>query len=453
MFERLDPQDQEYILRLCDDHTYDHVVEILARPRDAGGLALTTSRTSLGRFYTERSRDAIDTQLLAQYTNSLTFNHQAHSATACEGILTLVQNRILSALKSGKALADLDREFRTFERVQRCFFADAKWRKLNVATARDEYFKQIRQFANLPEADFIRTDLKNDPGAGECSPHHFEDDLTELELDFDEARSIPGSQPLSSQRQAAAAENNLKDLKNLSALGQLLTQLQSKTTPNSVPIHSTDPSEATDTTDSNGANATKDSRGSHETRTSRETQASHQSHSSHEPARELTPAAQVPTPPSRPVPPQNPAVASNTPAKNPVTPPNAPSQNPALPSHTPSRISHQIPSKTPVIPHFPPNPTSRNPAFSVSDPASQFSLDSLIQTIPTAPSFQPHAWGATGPVAPTLSTPPRISTSPHSTLPAISTLPPTFTSAPVSTPPLHSHPRPNRRPRPDPRLV
>ena len=63
--------------------------------------ALADMVTDLGHrvVATERSRDAIDTQFLAQYTNSLTFNHQAHSATACEGILTLVQNRILSALK------------------------------------------------------------------------------------------------------------------------------------------------------------------------------------------------------------------------------------------------------------------------------------------------------------------------------------------------------------------
>src|SRR5438067_11476357 len=123
-FETLPAEDQQHILKTCDENPYHIALEILAKPRPEGGLNFDTSRTALCRFYTHHHPDQQTIEQLGQYADAVRVKGQAHMAAGFEALLTLVQHRILHALKNGKAIADLDREFRMLERIQRCFLAD-----------------------------------------------------------------------------------------------------------------------------------------------------------------------------------------------------------------------------------------------------------------------------------------------------------------------------------------
>jgi hypothetical protein len=191
MFSRLPKEDQNHVLDLCSKHPYHIAVEILAQPRDQGGLSLTTSESSLCKFYTRHHPEAAAIQALGQYSAAVQVNQQAHGEPNFEAILGLVQNRILDSLRQGKAVADLDKDFRSLARVQQCFLADIKYRHKNDHVS-DAYLEHIKAVARAgDEAEFIRNDVENDPGAGAATIDDFQEDQNQYELDIDAARSLP----------------------------------------------------------------------------------------------------------------------------------------------------------------------------------------------------------------------------------------------------------------------
>lgn len=190
-FSRLPKEDQTLILNLCEKLTYKDAALQLAKPRAEGGLGLTTSPSDLCKFNTKHHPEAIATEALGQFSEALRVQHQAHGEANFQALMCLVQNRLLESMRAGKPLTDLDKEFRTLERVQKCFLADEKFRHNNERT-QDAYLNFVK-LASVSEdqPDYIDNTIENDPGADCATIEDFESEPTQLELDVDFARDMP----------------------------------------------------------------------------------------------------------------------------------------------------------------------------------------------------------------------------------------------------------------------
>jgi hypothetical protein len=213
-FENLSAKDQQIVLKTCADNPYHVALRILARPRSEGGLNLHTSRTALSRFCVHHHPDQRSLELIGQYADAVRIKGQAHLAGALEATLTLVQARILEALKSGKAVADLDREFRSIERLQRCLINEENRRDDRGDAAREQYIRHIKEAAMASPTDFIRNDIPADPGAGGVSEVDF-DTLSDQEIHLVGAR-IDAKFPGQEERPREAALIALRAAENAS---------------------------------------------------------------------------------------------------------------------------------------------------------------------------------------------------------------------------------------------
>ena len=70
-FELLPKEEQQFVLKTCDENSYDTALEILVRPRSEGGLAFNTSRTALCRFYTHHHSDHRSIEQLGQFADAV----------------------------------------------------------------------------------------------------------------------------------------------------------------------------------------------------------------------------------------------------------------------------------------------------------------------------------------------------------------------------------------------
>ena len=190
MFTRLPKEDQTLVLDLCDKLPYRAVVEKLALPRDQGGLSMVTSESSLSKFLTRHHPEAFAIEAIGQYAAAVQVQQQAHGEPNFEAILGLVQNRILAALRNGKSVADLDKDFRSLARVQKCFLADVKYRHKNDHVT-DAYLEHVKAVArDADEAEFIRNDVEDDPGAGAVTIEDFQEELSQYKLDLFNAQAL-----------------------------------------------------------------------------------------------------------------------------------------------------------------------------------------------------------------------------------------------------------------------
>src|SRR5688500_11489396 len=137
-FVQLSPEDQQAIFNLCEQHHYNDVLPIIARPRSEGGFGIHASYSSLRRFYIAFNPVSRETQTLEQYAEALQINRQHANGSFYSAILALVETKILSALKDGRPIADLDKEFKTLARLQRSFLAQEEWRLLKPGASSSE---------------------------------------------------------------------------------------------------------------------------------------------------------------------------------------------------------------------------------------------------------------------------------------------------------------------------
>src|SRR5688572_22084113 len=182
-FDSLSRDDQKHILNLCDGGTYDAAVEQLRKPRAEGGLEIATSRAALCRFFTTSNQDS-DLAVLAQYAAAANIRHEQHSNAFLGAIRGNVEARVLDSLRSGKALADMEKDFRFLKTVENLYLADAQWRASSPKGSRANYQRHVDRCANVPDFDFIPVkDLENDP-AGSNSLFT----LTEFDHDVSDAQ-------------------------------------------------------------------------------------------------------------------------------------------------------------------------------------------------------------------------------------------------------------------------
>ena len=110
-FASLSQEDQKYILDLCAKETYDDIVEQLRKPRAEGGLDIITSRAALCRFFTTFRQDSV-LAVLAQIAAAENIRQEQNSNAFLGAIRATVEARVFEQLRNGRALADMEKDFR-----------------------------------------------------------------------------------------------------------------------------------------------------------------------------------------------------------------------------------------------------------------------------------------------------------------------------------------------------
>jgi hypothetical protein len=119
-FDSLSYEDKQFIITLCQNHTYIEAVQILAQPKPEG-LDFQTSPAALCRFYTAHSELNTNAELADLLTQTL---HHATPGAALLTILAAVENHILVELSRGKSITDLDPHFKQLTRLHRLHLAN-----------------------------------------------------------------------------------------------------------------------------------------------------------------------------------------------------------------------------------------------------------------------------------------------------------------------------------------
>ena len=156
-FASLSREDQKYVLDLCAKQTYDDIVDLLRKPRPDGGLDIATSRAALCRYFTTSHEDST-LALLAQVAAAANIRHEQSSNAFLGAIRATVEARVLESLQKGRALGDMEKDFRFLKTVENLYLADAPWRAANPKSARPAYQQHVDRCANMPEDDFIPVD-------------------------------------------------------------------------------------------------------------------------------------------------------------------------------------------------------------------------------------------------------------------------------------------------------
>jgi len=156
-FAALPEADRKLILELCAAHTYDQAAEILRKPRAEGGLSINTSAPALCRFFTN-SQPQLDHAVLAQLAAAANIRHEQNNNAFLGAIRASVEARVFENLRNGRALADMEKDFRLLRTVESLYLADAKFRAYNTKTVRASYQAHIKQCAEAPETDFTPLD-------------------------------------------------------------------------------------------------------------------------------------------------------------------------------------------------------------------------------------------------------------------------------------------------------
>lgn len=162
VFKSLPEEDQQRILDLCSNHTYDEVLEIIERPRPEG-LQLKTSYSALCRFYCTRSAQARQTTILEQAAASLQYVRQSASGSFRTAILGILETRLFTALRAGQPVADLKDEFNVFKDFQKGFIAEERWRWSSGANPEAELEAHRADGQQNAHYDFVPLDDQGQP--------------------------------------------------------------------------------------------------------------------------------------------------------------------------------------------------------------------------------------------------------------------------------------------------
>ena len=154
-FDSLSHEDKQFIITLCENHTYTEAVKILAQPKP-DGLEFQTSPAALCRFYTAHSDLETNAELADQLTRTL---YHGTPGAALLTILAAVENHILVELSRGKSITDLDPHFKHLTRLHRLHLANENLKLKQASLApqppkpRQPDFTRIEQPTEQPAAE------------------------------------------------------------------------------------------------------------------------------------------------------------------------------------------------------------------------------------------------------------------------------------------------------------
>jgi hypothetical protein len=227
-FAALPEADRKFILDLCSKTPYDEAVELLRRPRSEGGLNIITSRSALSRFCTSAQPESHHA-LLAQFAAAANIRHEQQSNAFLGAIRAAVQARVLENIRSGRALIDLQHDFKLLRIAETLYLADANFRAIHPKTARASYKDYVQHCAEAPDTDFLPADeTPVDP-----NPLH---DPTDLDRDIQKERER--QQEILNILKKTGVErehSDLPDHRTLAALTAALAPRPTRTTPSPIP--------------------------------------------------------------------------------------------------------------------------------------------------------------------------------------------------------------------------
>jgi len=100
---QLTPADRDQLLEWCSHLSYTEAVQLAALPRDQGGLALSTSRSALGRFHQARDRSTHGRHVLAHIAKSLDLSQNEDHEQFTGAIISLLETLSFEALRASDA--------------------------------------------------------------------------------------------------------------------------------------------------------------------------------------------------------------------------------------------------------------------------------------------------------------------------------------------------------------
>src|ERR1051325_8117494 len=121
----LPSEDQQYVLQLCATHSYDGAAAILAKPRDQGGLEISTSRSALCRFAQKHDREPLDNRLepILKRLKEMPPEDSLEYATALSRFL---QEKIFANLVAEEDFQQVRHKFNAYLNLKRLILTERK---------------------------------------------------------------------------------------------------------------------------------------------------------------------------------------------------------------------------------------------------------------------------------------------------------------------------------------
>ncbi|MGN6385303.1 MAG: hypothetical protein ACTHMT_03595 [Verrucomicrobiota bacterium] len=176
-FDSLSHEDKQFIITLCEKHTYTEAVKILAQPKPEG-LDFQTSPAALCRFYTAHSELETNAELADQLTRTL---YPGTPGAALLTILAAVENHILVELSRGKSITDLDPHFKHLTRLHRLHLAHENL-KLKQANLAPQPPKPQPEFTRINEPAVHQSSQPTTQPSAEPAANSLPLSLAELDL-------------------------------------------------------------------------------------------------------------------------------------------------------------------------------------------------------------------------------------------------------------------------------
>ncbi len=122
IFQTLSPDDRNQIIALCENHTYQQVLEMIAKPKSDGGMNIHSSVSALCRFYVRHhplaQRIIIDSQLAEAMDETFFESGDAYF----RGIISMTQQRLFASLCEGQSVDKLSPTYRLLLALRRDYY-------------------------------------------------------------------------------------------------------------------------------------------------------------------------------------------------------------------------------------------------------------------------------------------------------------------------------------------
>ena len=184
-FALLPPEDQKRVIDLCNLHSYDEALEIIAKPRPEG-LQLQSSHGALVRFYARYNEQARKAHLLGQCARTIQITRQAHPGALRGGILTMLESRIFEALRRDVPVSDLTTKFGVLKDFHKGFLSEEKWRTVKDSPADIDWSLHLSTIGDSQKPDFVSIDEHGNPTEPDPLTPVELAELSEFDPDFEE---------------------------------------------------------------------------------------------------------------------------------------------------------------------------------------------------------------------------------------------------------------------------
>lgn len=140
---RLSQEDRATVIQLCDQHPYEHVVELLALPRPEG-LGLSTSKSALSRFYNQYHRDTQDQFATIQLAQTTEPDFEKNEKIYLAATIAVLQQRIFRALSNRQPFSEIAPMFRAMLELRHEYLALRKQSHSGLGVLGPSFFSSLQ---------------------------------------------------------------------------------------------------------------------------------------------------------------------------------------------------------------------------------------------------------------------------------------------------------------------